>query len=584
MLLSMYAWAQPVPEGLPIDLADSAEGAILPAVAAAPDGTFVAAWQRYGGTVDGVVARRADSSGKPTGPGLALRKFYTHTDREPPSVAVDPDGNVLVAWSEDRSIWRDILVQPLSPQGHSTVVSQDPVGQPRRPAIAAAGPGRFLVVWTGEEPDVPDVTARWVDAAGRGIGNIFRVNVATGGDTPDVSGDAAGRVIVAWLQWNGVEDRPRARFYAPDGGPSTGEVTIDLPIDAHMLGANLAVATTPDGFLVVWTEERITESIITEQAIVAQPFSSTGAPGQRIRVAELQNSVDRLDVAVSGAGLGLVAWEDRDNGVDVIRAASVDVHSGVASPPVVATVADLGHPYAPALAANAAGDFLLAWTSIANASAYHVLGRVLSLCGNGIPEPGEVCDDGNRVSGDCCSPSCTLEPVDGTCWRLAGTSLLRLSASGTVKGLAVACSARCRAGGEASLILLNDGSYRQPGVIAPCLDGSIRTFPDTVGRQRGARGVVILHPRNLETVRAAIRECTGARLLGDRTVLRVGANGLRGTENTVVRRPTKPPVTIQTTTRLSGVRLDARIRPAAPSFAPSVNECPPRITLRCHLR
>lgn len=31
------------------------------------------------------------------------------------------------------------------------------------------------------------------------------------------------------------------------------------------------------------------------------------------------------------------------------------------------------------------------------------------LCGNGRMDSGEVCDDGNRVSGDGCSSSCTVE-------------------------------------------------------------------------------------------------------------------------------------------------------------------------------
>ncbi len=35
------------------------------------------------------------------------------------------------------------------------------------------------------------------------------------------------------------------------------------------------------------------------------------------------------------------------------------------------------------------------------------------LCGNGSPDPGEQCDDGNTVSGDGCSSNCTNEPVCG---------------------------------------------------------------------------------------------------------------------------------------------------------------------------
>src|SRR5262245_65676297 len=51
-------------------------------------------------------------------------------------------------------------------------------------------------------------------------------------------------------------------------------------------------------------------------------------------------------------------------------------------------------------------------------------------CGDGIPDPGEQCDDGNTVSGDGCSATCVFEgcPLTGTWsggplgslnWRLA---------------------------------------------------------------------------------------------------------------------------------------------------------------------
>ncbi len=36
--------------------------------------------------------------------------------------------------------------------------------------------------------------------------------------------------------------------------------------------------------------------------------------------------------------------------------------------------------------------------------------QMMALCGNGSLDPGEQCDDGNTVSGDGCSASCTIEP------------------------------------------------------------------------------------------------------------------------------------------------------------------------------
>jgi cysteine-rich repeat protein len=36
-------------------------------------------------------------------------------------------------------------------------------------------------------------------------------------------------------------------------------------------------------------------------------------------------------------------------------------------------------------------------------------------CGDGVVDPGETCDDGNEISGDCCSKTCEAEPGGGAC-------------------------------------------------------------------------------------------------------------------------------------------------------------------------
>ena len=39
----------------------------------------------------------------------------------------------------------------------------------------------------------------------------------------------------------------------------------------------------------------------------------------------------------------------------------------------------------------------------------------MAVCGNGIVESGEDCDDGNVTPGDCCSPTCAIEEIRGAC-------------------------------------------------------------------------------------------------------------------------------------------------------------------------
>ena len=44
-----------------------------------------------------------------------------------------------------------------------------------------------------------------------------------------------------------------------------------------------------------------------------------------------------------------------------------------------------------------------------------LIGELAVLCGNGVLEPGEQCDDHNNIAGDCCSPTCTFEPAGSPC-------------------------------------------------------------------------------------------------------------------------------------------------------------------------
>ena len=44
-----------------------------------------------------------------------------------------------------------------------------------------------------------------------------------------------------------------------------------------------------------------------------------------------------------------------------------------------------------------------------------LIGKIAHICGNGVVDLGEQCDDGNLVAGDCCSPTCQFEPAGQAC-------------------------------------------------------------------------------------------------------------------------------------------------------------------------
>jgi cysteine-rich repeat protein len=86
-------------------------------------------------------------------------------------------------------------------------------------------------------------------------------------------------------------------------------------------------------------------------------------------------------------------------------------------------------------------------------------------CGDGHVDTGEQCDDGNKIAGDCCSPTCTFEPATTVCRASAGACDVAetcTGSSGTCRPDVVAISGTpCRpAAGDCDLAEVCDGASK----------------------------------------------------------------------------------------------------------------------------
>src|SRR5437867_2019901 len=97
---------------------------------------------------------------------------------------------------------------------------------------------------------------------------------------------------------------------------------------------------------------------------------------------------------------------------------------------------------------------------------FTVTGKKIDICGNGIPDAGEDCDDGNKLAGDCCSPTCKFEPLGSPC--TAAT---------------ICTNNACNGAGACGFASLNN--------LAPCTDGNVCTVGDTC-----TAGACVGAPRN----------------------------------------------------------------------------------------
>jgi hypothetical protein len=243
-------------------------------------------------------------------------------------------------------------------QGQQTLSAQT------RQAVATDAAGDFVIVWSsqGQDGDGWGVYAQRYDAAGNPQGSEFRVNTTTQGDQNNsaVAMDAAGNFVVACQNQNGDWGIYAQRYNAA-GVAQGGEFRVNTTTNDDQM--NPAVAVGPSGsFLVTWQSHNQDGS---GWGIYAQRYSAAGvAQGGEFRVNTTTNQ-NQQDPAVAADGRGdyLVAWQSGSGSGWDIYAQRYDASGNRLGGEFLVNTTTAGNQPAPAVAADAAGDFLIAWQS-----------------------------------------------------------------------------------------------------------------------------------------------------------------------------------------------------------------------------
>jgi hypothetical protein len=188
---------------------------VSPVVGVGPDGGFVVVWQGTKGGEWDVFGRRYAPDGAPLSEPVPMT-FDAAPDARDPSVAMAPDGSLLVAWmtpgvdlsggaagdGSGYGVFARRFGPDLAPLGDVVPVNVHTDGDQLFPAVAAARDGSFLVTWEGaaQDGDGAGVFARRLGADGKPASDEFQVNTFTAGDqgNPSVAAAPDGRFLVAW--------------------------------------------------------------------------------------------------------------------------------------------------------------------------------------------------------------------------------------------------------------------------------------------------------------------------------------------------------------------------------------------------
>lgn len=192
-----------------------------PTLEVSGDGAFAVAWQRarttgcadsqYSkpGQCDDILLRRFDNQGAPLGNESKVADGKNNLDQTP-SIAMDNQGNFVVAWDRYRDLCEnmlqcdDILAQRYSAAGAklggAIAVIANTNQNDTEPQAAMDGNGKFVVMWNRG-----DVLFRAYDADGLSLGGAVSYRVASGLSTselgnyyPHVSISDTGKMNVIW--------------------------------------------------------------------------------------------------------------------------------------------------------------------------------------------------------------------------------------------------------------------------------------------------------------------------------------------------------------------------------------------------
>ena len=254
-----------------------------------------------------------------------------------PTIAMDPDGNFIIAWvSQDTpapnfsvGIWaRRFNASGLALDATEFLVHASSNLNQTNPAVATDSDNEFIVTWVSQDTPLPfasnGVWARRFTAAAAPIEAEFLVNVTTANDqsAPSVAMDFEGNFVVTWRSFNqdstntyGVYARRYSAAFP--GVPAGPEFLVNTTVNGEQTRPSVAMHAEGD-FVIVWQGHGIIGSPFTEDfdGIFGQRYTVDATPvgGQFIINSTLSGVQESPAIAIDADHHIGVVWSGNGPG------------------------------------------------------------------------------------------------------------------------------------------------------------------------------------------------------------------------------------------------------------------------------
>lgn len=191
--------------------------------------------------------------------GLSGREFKVADAGSAPAVAAAASGAFAVVYdakdADGTGIFAQLFDRDAFAVGAAVKVSTDVVGHQRRPAVAAAANGDYLVVWQGQagSPRITKISGQFLGKLGNLVGP--QLAVSTGAVqkeiAPAVAAGKGGKFVAVWLGYDEVFPRGVYAAELDALGAVVGDV---VKLNRRAIDANtrISIAADTQGFSVPW--------------------------------------------------------------------------------------------------------------------------------------------------------------------------------------------------------------------------------------------------------------------------------------------------------------------------------------------
>lgn len=369
-------------------------------------GNFAIVWTsgEYGsasqdGSGPGVVGQRFGAADARVGTEFQANTYTTEGQRSP-AVASDPSGGFVVVWTSSSYQFPTdtqdgdgggVFAQRFDATGTKLAaeiqVNQHTQQDQDAAAVARDATGNFVVVWRSDDSGAPGpnddtsgIFGRRYDGNGAPLGDEFLVNAYTTGSqtSPAVASDSDGGFVVVWSSVDGDTGPARDHFgifgrrFDASTAPLADEFQVNTAEGAYEIQPS--VARAPQGsFVVAWAGVCYLPSCPDQSHnVLARRFDAAGtALGPEFVVNTFTMGTQNYPaVAVDALGAFLVAWTSDldpaagpDGSESGVFGRLFDAAGAPSSGEFQVNVHTTGDQAFPTVAAAAPNDFVVAWVS-----------------------------------------------------------------------------------------------------------------------------------------------------------------------------------------------------------------------------